>query len=89
MKEEPAKAGPTPSLLEALGSTVGSASKDDQVINPVVGSPATLPVTATVAEGARWQEKYSLLVRIFTARDRWSLEPHVWVGNLLKDFFQS
>ena len=47
------------------------------------------PATATVAEGARRQEKYSLLVRIFTARDRRSLEPHAWVEDLLKDFFQS
>ena len=29
------------------------------------------------------------LVHIFTARDRWSLEPHAWVEDLLKDFFQS
>ena len=24
-----------------------------------------------------------------TARDRWALEPHAWVKDLLKDFFQS
>ena len=31
----------------------------------------------------------SLLVCIFTAHNRWSLEPHAWVGDLLKEFFQS
>ena len=30
-----------------------------------------------------------LLVRIFTAQGRRSLEPHAWVEDLLKDFFQS
>ena len=54
-----------------------------------MGSPATSPVTTTIAEGVRWWEKYSLLVRIFTAQDRRSLEPHAWVEDLLKDFFQS
>ena len=34
------------------------------------------------------REKYSLLVCIFTARGRRSLEPHAWVKDLLKDFFQ-
>ena len=29
------------------------------------------------------------MVRIFTAQDRRSLEPHAWVEDLLKDFFQS
>ena len=85
MKEEPAKVGPPLSLLGASGS----AGKDDKVIDPIMGSPVTLPVTATIAEGVRWWEKYSLLVRIFTTQDRWSLEPHVWVEDLLKDFFQS
>ena len=47
------------------------------------------PATATFAKGARRWEKYSLLVRIFTTRDRQSLEPHAWVEDLLKDFFQS
>ena len=88
-KEEPVKAGSPPSLLGAAGSTVGDAGKDDQIVGPVVGSPAVMPANATVAEGARQWEKYSLLVRIFTARDRRSLEPHAWVEDLLKDFFQS
>ena len=48
-----------------------------------------MPANTTIAEGARQWEKYSLLVRIFTARDRWSLKPHAWVEDLLKDFFQS
>ena len=34
-------------------------------------------------------KKYSLLVCIFTARGRRSLESHAWVEDLLKDFFQS
>ena len=85
MKEEPIKAGSPPSLLGA----VGSASKDGQVIDPVVGSLAASPANATVAEGGHQQEKYSLLVHIFTTRNRWSLKPHAWVEDLLKDFFQS
>ena len=35
------------------------------------------------------QEKYSLLVHIFTAHNRWSLKPHALVEDLFKDFFQS
>ena len=89
MKEEPIKAGSPPSLLGAAGGALGGAGKDDRIINPVEGSPVTSPANATVAEGACRQEKYSLLVRIFTARDRRSLEPHAWVKDLLKDFFQS
>ena len=82
--EEPARSGPPPSLLGATGG----AGQDDQATNPTTGSRSVSPATATVAEGAcRW-EKYSLLVRIFTARGRWSLEPHAWVKDLLKDFFQ-
>ena len=88
-KEEPVKVGSPPSLLGAVGGTMDVTSKDDQIIDPVVESPAALPANATVAEGARQWEKYSLLVRIFTARDRRSLEPHAWVKDLLKDFFQS
>ena len=88
-KEEPIKAGSPLSLLGAAGSAMGSASKDDQIVDPVMGSPAVMPANATIAEGAcRW-EKYSLLVRIFTAQDRQSLKPHAWVEDLLKDFFQS
>ena len=88
-KEEPVKAGSPLSLLGTAGSTLGGAGKDDCIINPVKGSPVTLPANATVAEGVRRWEKYSLLVRIFTTRDRQSLEPHAWVEDLLKDFFQS
>ena len=84
-KEEPIKVGSPPSLLGAAGST----SKDDQIIDPVVRSPAVMPANATIAEGACRQEKHSLLVHIFTAQDRQSLEPHAWVEDLLKDFFQS
>ena len=82
-------AGPPTSLLGAAGSTLGGASKDDHIINPVEGSLVTSPANTTLAEGAcRW-EKYSLLVCIFTARERRSLKPHAWVEDLLKDFFQS
>ena len=83
--EKPAKSGPPPSLLGATGS----AGQDDRATDPITGSRMVLPATTTIAEGAcRW-EKYSLLVRIFTARDRRSLELHAWVEDLLKDFFQS
>ena len=85
MKEEPAKSGPPPSLLGATGGT----GQDDQATDPITGSRTVSPATTTVAEGARRWEKYSLLVCIFTARDRRSLEPHTWVEDLLKDFFQS
>ena len=89
MKEEAIKAGSPPSLLGAAGGTMGDAGKDDQIVDPVVGSPAASTANATVAEGAHRWEKYSLLVCIFTAWDRWSLKPHAWVEDLLKDFFQS
>ena len=88
-KEEPTKAGPPTSLLGAAGGTLGGTGKDNHIINPVKVSPVTSPANATVAEGVHQWEKYSLLVRIFTARDRWSLKPHAWVEDLLKDFFQS
>ena len=68
---------------------MGSASKDNQLVDPIMGSPATSPVTATIAEGVHQWEKYSLLVCIFTTRNRRSLDPHAWVKDLLKDFFQS
>ena len=68
---------------------MGSAGKDDQIIDPVVGSLAVTPANATIAEGVHRREKYSLLVRIFTTQDRRSLKPLAWVEDLLKDFFQS
>ena len=83
--EEPTRSGPPPSLLGATGGT----GQDDQATDPTTGSRSVSPATATVAEGAHRREKYSLLVRIFTARGRQSLEPHAWVEDLLKDFFQS
>ena len=89
MKEEPIKAGSPLSLLGAAGGTMGGTGKDDLIVDPIVGSLAASPANATIAEGVHQQEKYSLLVCIFTARDRWSLEPHAWVKDLLKDLFQS
>ena len=83
--EEPTRSGPPPSLLGATGS----ASQDDQATDPTTGPWSVLPATATIAEGACQQEKYSLLVHIFTAQGRRSLEYHAWVEDLLKDFFQS
>ena len=77
--------GPPPSLMGATGST----SQEDQATDPITGSQTVSPATATIAEGVHRQEKYSLLVRIFTAQDRRSLEPHAWGEDLLKDFFQS
>ena len=87
-KEEPVKAGSPPSLLGATGGTLGGTSKDDRIVDPAEGSLVT-SANATVAEGVHRMEKYSLLVCIFTARERRSLEPHAWVEDLLKDFFQS
>ena len=83
--EEPARSGPPLSLLGATGG----AGQDDQATDPTAGSRSVLPATATIAEGAHRREKYSLLVHIFTAIGRRSLEPHAWVEDLLKDFFQS
>ena len=83
-KEEPTKLGPPPSLLGAMGG----AGQNDQATDPITGSQTVSPATATIAEGGHRREKYSLLVCIFTARDRRSLEPHAWVEDLLKDFFQ-
>ena len=66
-KEEPTRSGPPPSLLGATGGAKGSAGQDDQATDPTTGSRSVLPATATVVEGVRRREKYSLLVRIFTA----------------------
>ena len=87
--EEPARSGPPPSLLGVTGGAEGPAGQDDQATDPTTGPRSVSPATATVAEGARRREKYSLLVRIFTARGTRSLESHAWVEDLLKDFFQS
>ena len=81
--------GSPPSLLGAAGSTLGGTGKDDHIVDPIERSPVTSPANATFAEGVCQWEKYSLLVHIFTARERQSLEPHAWVKDLLKDFFQS
>ena len=89
VKEEPAKASPPPPLLGATGGTEGSTSPDDHIVGPVMGPLAVSPAPTPVAEGACPQEKYSLLVHIFTAHNRRSLKPHAWVEDLLKDFFQS
>ena len=85
VKEEPTKASPLPPLL----GVAGSAGQDDHIIGPVMGPPTVLSAPAPVSEGARPWEKYSLLVCIFTAHNRRSLEPHAWVEDLLKYFFQS
>ena len=61
-KEEADRSAP-PALL--LGAT-GGAGQDDQTTDPIMGSGSVSPANATVAEGARRREKYSLLVRIFT-----------------------
>ena len=85
-KDEPDQSGVPSSLLGAMGGTVGGASQGDSVMNAVMGSPANMHAMASLAEGACQQEKYSLLVCIFTARDRRALESHVWAKDLLKDF---
>ena len=88
-REQPAKTSPPPPLLGAVGGTEGSTSMDDCADGPITEPLRESPAPAPVAEGARPREKYSLLVRIFTAHDRRSLKPHAWVEDLLKDFFQS
>ena len=85
MKEEPTRSGSSLSLLGVTGGT----GQNDQATDPITGSRSVSPATATIAEGARRWEKYSLLVCIFTVRGRQSLEPHAWVEDLLKDFYQS
>ena len=89
VKEEPVKASPPLPLLGELGGAEGSAGPDDHIVGPVIGPLTVSPAPAPIAEGACQWEKYSLLVRIFTAHNRRSLEPHAWVKDLLKDFFQS
>ena len=88
VKDEPNRAGTSSSLQGAMGSMVGSASQGDSVADPVMGSPANthpqLPLLKECAGG-----RNSLLVCIFTARDRRALKPHAWAEDLLKDFFQS
>ena len=88
-KEESTKTSSPLPLLGAVGSAEGSAGKDNHIDGPVMEPLRVLPAPAPVAEGACPWEKYSLLVHIFTAHNRWSLEPHAWVEDLLKDFFQS
>ena len=88
-REEPDRAGTPLPLPGAMGSALGGTGLDNLVVDPPKGSPANTQATTSIAEGVHWQEKYSLLVHIFTTRDRWALEPHAWVKDLLKDFFQS
>ena len=75
-KDEPDMVDTSSSLQGAMGGMVGGVSQGNSVINPVMGSPANMHATASVVEGACQWEKYSLLVHIFTARDRQALEPH-------------
>ena len=88
-KEEPAKISSPSPLLGAVGGAEGSTGEDDYDDSPVMEPPRVSPAPAPVSEGARPWEKYSLLVRFFTAHNRQSLKPHAWVKDLLKDFFQS
>ena len=85
-KEEPAKTSSPPPLLGAAGSAEGGAGEDDHIDGPVMEPLQVSPAPTPVAEGVCPWEKYSLLVRIFTAHNRWSLKPHAWVEDLLKDF---
>ena len=64
-------------------------AKTTHIDGPVMEPQRVSPAPTPVAEGACPWEKYSLLVRIFTVHNRLSLEPHAWVEDLLKDFFQS
>ena len=71
------------------GGPAGSVNQGEHLANSMAESPAIMHAAASVSEGVCQQEKYSLLVCIFTIRDKWALEPHAWVKDLLKDFFQS
>ena len=77
---------PASPLLGAVGGAKGSTSMDDRANGPIMEPPQESPALTPVAERAHPRQKYSLLVRIFTAHDRWSLEPNAWVEDLLKDF---
>ena len=85
--EEPINAGFPLSLLGATGGTLGGAGKDNHIGNPQRGLQVLRQPTPLLLKGST-DGKNSLLVRIFTARERRSLEPHAWVEDLLKDFFQ-
>ena len=87
-KDEFNQTGTPSPLLGVMDSVVGGASEGDSVANPMIGSPVNAHTMASLAEGACQQEKYSLLVCIFTARDRRTFKPHAWAEDLLKDFFQ-
>ena len=88
-KEEPIKVGSPPSLLGAAGGTLGGTSKDDGIVDLLRGLRLLRQPTPLLLKECADLEKYSLLVRIFTARERQSLKPHAWVEDLLKEFFQS
>ena len=67
VKQEPAKVGSPPPLLGAAGSTEGGTGQDDHTVSPVMGPLTVSSAPVPVAEGVCPWEKYSLLVRIFTA----------------------
>ena len=71
------------------GSPAGSVNQGEHLANSMAESPAIMHAAASMSKGVRQQEKYSLLVYIFTIRDRWALEPHAWFEDLFKNFFQS
>ena len=54
--------------MPPLGAA-GGAGADDHVDHPETGPLRVSPAPAPVAEGVRPWEKYSLLVRIFTAHN--------------------
>ena len=51
-KDEPDRMGTPSSLQGATGGTVGGTNQGNSVINPMMGSPANMHTTASVAEGA-------------------------------------
>ena len=88
-KDEPNWLGIPSSFLGVTGCPAGSVNQGNHLADSLIESSAIMHAMASVSEGVCWQQKYSLLVHVFTARDRWALEPHAWVEDLLNDFFQS
>ena len=87
-KDKPDHLGIQSSLLGVTGRPAGSVNQGESLPDSRVESPAVRCSTASVSEGACWWEKYSLLIHMTTAIDKQALEPHAWVEDLLKDFFQ-
>ena len=86
-KDEPDRVGTPSSLLGVTGGPAGSVNQGNLHTDSVMELPAVMHATASVSDGVHWWEKYSLLIHIFTGRDRQGLESHAWVEDLVKRLF--